>query len=355
MKLLENEMYMEDVRYTAACSLPWNRLRGKRILITGACGLIGSFAIDVLMEKNKSCGMNCRICALGRNREKAEERFAHYWDDPLFCFLCHDVNGPLEEKTEEDFDYIIHLASCTHPVAYAEKPVATIAANVFGTDSLLRYAAAHHARRFVFASSNEIYGENRGDVEFFAETYCGYLNSNTLRAGYPESKRCGEALCQAYAAEKGVDVVIARFTRTYGPTMLMSDTKAVSQFILKAVRGENIALKSEGNQYYSYTYVADAVAGLFAVMLCGQRGEAYNIADSKSDIRLKDLAETAAKIGRTEVVSEVPDAAEKAGYSTATKARLDGSRLKKLGWGMKYDIPAGLERTIGIVKDVYGI
>ena len=82
-------------------------------------------------------------------------------------------------------------------------------------------------------------------------------------------------------------MVIPRFTRTYGPTMLMSDTKAVSQFIIKAAKGENIILKSEGNQYYSYTYVADAAAGLFTVMLCGQCGEAYNIADVKSDILLR--------------------------------------------------------------------
>ena len=355
MKLLDNEMYMEDVEYVTGLCLPWDKLQDKKILITGACGLIGSFTVDVLMEKNKSRGMNCKIYAMGRNREAARERFAAYWENPLFCFLCHDVNKPLEEKTDEDFDYIIHLASCTHPMAYAGKPIATIAANVFGTDCLLRYASAHHVQRFVFASSNEIYGENRGDVEFFTEAYCGYINSNTLRAGYPESKRCGEALCQAYLREKETDVVIPRFTRTYGPTMLMSDTKAVSQFIIKAAKGENIILKSEGNQYYSYTYVADAAAGLFTVMLCGQCGEAYNIADVKSDILLKDLAETAAKISRTQVLFDLPGATEKAGYSTATKARLDGSKLKRLGWNMKYDIDMGMKRTIGILKDVYGM
>lgn len=355
MDFLHNQMYREDVRYAAAYDLPWDRLRDKKLLISGACGLIGSFAVDVLMERNHAYGMHCRIYAMGRNREAARERFGKYWDHPFFCFLCHDVNNPLAEKTSEDFDYIIHLASCTHPVAYAEKPVATIATNVLGTDCLLRYAAAHHARRFVFASSNEVYGENRGDTEFFTETYCGYIDSNTLRAGYPESKRCGEALCQAYLREKGMDVVIPRFTRTYGPTVLASDTKAVSQFILKAVRGENIVLKSEGNQYYSYTYVADAAVGLFAVMLRGQCGEAYNIADGKSDIRLKDLAKTAAEISHTQVLFDIPDAVEKAGYSTATKARLDGSKVKGIGWHMKYDIRAGMERTIGILKDVYGI
>lgn len=352
MRLLDNEMYMGDVRYVAERSLPWDKLQNKTLLISGACGLIGSFAIDVLMEINKLCGLHCKIYAMGRNKETAEKRFGGYWDNQFFCFLCHDVNNPLEEKTDEDFDYIIHLASCTHPMAYAQKPVATIVANVFGTDCLLRYASTHHAQRFVFASSNEIYGENRGDVELFTETYCGYIDSNTLRAGYPESKRCGEALCQAYLREKEMDVIIPRFTRTYGPTMLMSDTKAASQFIIKAVKGENIVLKSEGNQYYSYTYVADAVAGLFTAMLCGQCGEAYNIADGKSDILLRDLAKTVAEISHTQVLFDIPDVIEKAGYSTVTKARLDGNKLKSLGWRMKYDIKTGMERTIRILKDI---
>ncbi len=354
MGIWDNKIYIEDIEYAAGYSLPWEKLQDKKILITGACGLIGSFAVDVLMEKNKTNDMNCKIYALGRNREAAEKRFANHWEDPLFNFLCHDVNESLEEKMDEDFDYIIHRASCTHPAAYARNPVATIAANVFGTDNILKYTVRHHTQRFVFASSNEIYGENRGDVEFFSEKYCGYLDSNTLRAGYPESKRCGEALCQAYIKEQETDVVIPRFTRTYGPTMLRSDTKAVSQFISKAVTGDDIVLKSEGNQYYSYTYVADAVTGLFTVMLCGHCGEAYNIADSRSDILLKHLAEIAAEISGTKIVSANPDAVERAGYSKATKARLDGSKVKSLGWNIKYDIYAGMERTIRILKDVYG-
>jgi len=145
-------------------------------------------------------------------------------------------------------------------------------------------------------------------------------------------------------------VVIPRFTRSYGPTMLMSDTKAVSQFIRNGIRGQDIVLKSEGNQYYSYTYAADAAAGLLTVMLCGKCGEAYNIADSKSDITLRDLSHFIAGLCNTKVIFEIPDAVEKAGYSTATKARLDGSRLKGLGWSMKYDIRTGIERTIDIMR-----
>lgn len=346
--LLKNMLYIEDIGYAAGLNLPWEKLKDTKILISGAGGLIGSFLTDVLMWQNQKTGMNCHIYAAGRNEAAARERFSGYWGNPLFTFVRHDITDPLNRK--EEFDYILHLASNTHPKAYATQPISTITTNVTGTENLLRYAAEHGIRRFLFASSNEIYGENRGDAEFFTEEYCGYIDCNTLRAGYSESKRCGEALCQAYRREKGLDIVIPRFTRSYGPTLLLSDTKAMSQFIRNAISGEDIVLKSAGNQYYSYTYVADAAAGLLTVLLQGKNGEAYNVADEKSDIRLKDLALTIAELCDRKVVFELPADTEKAGYSTATKARLDGSKLKKLGWEMKYDISAGLIRTIEILK-----
>ena len=217
---------------------------------------------------------------------------------------------------------------------------------------MLDFAVKHHTVRFAFASSNEIYGENRGDAELFDEGYCGYIDCNTMRAGYPESKRCGEALCQAYRAQKGLDVVIPRFTRTYGPTMVMSDSKAVSQFIKKGVAGEDIILKSAGTQYYSYQYMADSVSGLLTVLLLGADGNAYNIADESSDIMLKDLAGLIAAVNGKQVVFEIPDAVEAAGYSKATKARLDGGKLRSLGWKPEYDIREGIERTIRILREI---
>ena len=164
------------------------------------------------------------------------------------------------------------------------------------------------------------------------------------------SKRCGEALCQAYIKQRGLDIVIPRLTRSYGPTMLMNDTKAISQFICKAIAGEDIVLKSKGTQYYSYTYMADAVCGLFYILLVGERGEAYNVADEASDIMLKDLAKIIANIVGKNVVFDIPDAVECAGYSKATKARLDSAKLQKLGWRAMYDIQSGIQRTIKILS-----
>ena len=351
MNLYNDNRYIEDVDYVSNIEIPWELLRDKSIIISGATGLIGSFLVDVLMSKNRK-GLNCKIIGLSRNLEKAKERFLKWKDDRLLNVVSYNINSPFVREDIGKVDYVIHMASNTHPILYANDPIGTISTNIIGLQNLLEFAVAHHASRFVFTSSNEIYGENRGDVELFHEDYCGYIDSNTLRAGYPESKRCGEALCQAYMAQKEIDVVIPRFTRSYGPTMLMSDTKAISQFIKKGVFNEDIVLKSEGKQYYSYTYVSDAVSGLLYVMLKGESGKAYNIADEGSDIMLKDLAQIIADIANKHVVFEIPDLMEVKGYSTATKARLDGSKLKLLGWRPKYDIRRGIERTISILKAI---
>lgn len=345
-------LYQEDIENTASCVLPWDRLQDKSILISGATGMIGSFLVDVLMKKNIQNNLNCKIYVLGRNEEKAEKRFFNFWNDKNFQFVLHDINVPLVDFPDESVNYVLHLASNTHPLAYSKDPIGTITTNIIGLKNMLDFACVHGAERVAFASSNEIYGENRGDIEKFDEKYCGYIDCNTMRAGYPESKRCGEALCQAYISQEKLDIVIPRLTRSYGPTLLKSDTKAMSQFLHKAIAGEDIVLKSAGTQYYSYTYVADAVSGLLTVLLCGEKGEAYNIADEKSDITLKDLAETIAGCVGKKVVFEIPDFVESAGYSTATKARLDGTKLKSLGWNLKYPIKDGVERTISILCEL---
>lgn len=350
IKMLDNALYEYDVKRVVSMELPWERLRNSSVVIAGSTGLIGSFLVDVVMQANAIRDLRCKVYALGRSEAKARQRFGDYYGSEWFDFVSHDINRPMDPELFGSVGYVVHLASNTHPVAYATDPIGTISANIMGTYNLLEFAAAKGAARFAFASSNEIYGENRGDKEFFDETYCGYIDSNTLRAGYPESKRCGEALCQAFKRQKGLEVVIPRLTRSYGPTMLMSDTKAISQFILKGVRGEDIVMKSAGTQYYSYTYVADAVSGLLTVLLCGCDGEAYNIADDSSDIRLKDLAGLIAGLSGCEVIFEVPDDVESAGYSRATKARLDGTKLKALGWRPMYGIREGLERTLTMLK-----
>ena len=173
-----------------------------------------------------------------------------------------------------------------------------------------------------------------------------------MRAGYPESKRCGEALCQAYISQKNMDIVIPRLPRIYGPTMLMDDSKALSQFIKNGIKGEDIILKSDGMQYYSYLYVADAASGILKIMLDGKNGEVYNIASDKSDIRLRDLSKIIAEYVETQVRFELPDDVEKAGFSKATKALLDSKKIESIGWKANYTIKEGIENTIRILKEI---
>lgn len=343
---MDTPLYTEDIENCLKRTVNLPLLKGKTVLITGATGMIGSFVADALMHANATCQLNCTVVAMGRSEARAKARFARHWGKQFFIFAEHDVNAPLPNETPRA-DYVIHSASTTHPVAYATEPIATITTNIFGTLNLLNYIATQACgARMVLTSSVEIYGQNRGDTEYFAEDYCGYIDCNTLRAGYPESKRLSEALCRAYHKEKGVDFVSARLPRVYGPTLLPSDTKALSQFIRKGLTGEDIVLKSKGDQYFSYAYVADAAAGLLSVMLAGKSEEAYNIADPGSDITLRELAQLVAEYSGTALRFELPDSVEQAGYSTATKAVQDATKLKALGWQPHYDIRNGIARTL---------
>ncbi len=351
MKLYNNEIYQHDIESVANFE-ELNKLAGSKLLITGATGMIASVIIDILMYYNNTIidsSQGIQIIAISRNEAKARERFAAYWDSGFFTYLSRDISQPLPELG--DVDYILHAASNTHPRAYATDPIGTITANVTGTYELLSYVAEHHCRRFLCFSSVEIYGENRKDVDKFDESYLGYIDCNTVRAGYPESKRLSESLCNAFAAQKGQDFVIGRFSRVYGPTMGQEDSKAIAQFIRRAAAGEDIVLKSEGNQLYSYTYVVDAAVAALYLLLYGKSGEAYNVADEKSEITLKELAQILADAAGSKVIFELPDAVERAGYSTATKALLDTGKITALGWRASTPIKEGLEKTVRILRE----
>lgn len=351
MKPQNSELYKQDIMAGMEL-IQLDKLTGSKFLITGATGMIASVIIDILMYYNNTIidsSQGIQIIAISRNEAKARERFAAYWDSGFFTYLSRDISQPLPELG--DVDYILHAASNTHPRAYATDPIGTITANVTGTYELLSYAAEHHCRRFLCFSSVEIYGENRKDVDKFNESYLGYIDCNTVRAGYPESKRLSESLCNAFAAQKGQDFVIGRFSRVYGPTMGQEDSKAIAQFIRRAAAGEDIVLKSEGNQLYSYTYVVDAAVAALYLLLYGKSGEAYNVADEKSEITLKELAQILADAAGSKVIFELPDAVERAGYSTATKALLDTGKITALGWRASTLIKEGLEKTVRILRE----
>lgn len=353
MQIIENRRYLEILDRLYIDFPYWNRMEGKTLFLSGASGMIGSLLVDAIMVYNKRLtpGNRCRVIATGRNRQTAEHRFSQWLGSPEFTFLTYDISTPAP-PLDQEIDYLIHAASTTHPLAYTSEPVNTILANVMGAHHMLEIAARHAGSRFLLLSSVEIYGENRGDTGHFKEDYCGYLDCNTLRAGYPEGKRVSEAMCQAYRLQHGVETVTLRLPRSYGPTMRMSDTKAIAQFIKKGVNREDIVLKSRGNQLYSYAHSADAVSGILWGLLCGEPGQAYNLGDSKSDITLKELAELIAEYAGTRVVFDLPGEQEKKGYSTATTALMDGGRLKQLGWNARYEIKSGIYETIDILREL---
>lgn len=316
-------------------------LKGKSLLITGATGLIGVCLIDALMKFG-----DITIYAVGRNKEKAHSRLGEYYGLPNFHFIEQDVRAPFDPSLK--VDYILPLASNTHPLAYSEYPIETIDINVKGAENALKLAASCGAE-VLYPSSVEIYGNAR-DNDVFTEDYTGQLNLSTSRACYTESKRLAEALCQSYIAEKGVMCKIARLSRVFGPTMLESDSKASSQFIKKALAHEDIVLKSKGDQFFSYTYVADAINAMLWIILNGKNGVAYNIASNACNVHLAEFAESCADIAGTDVTFDLPTDSERKGFSVAAHAILDNASLKGLGWCSSYDFSKAILRTIDQLK-----
>ena len=340
----QNPLYQEDldiILQTKGIGI----LKGKRFLITGATGLIGVCLIDALMKYNQ-LGANITIYAIGRNKDRAAMRLGEYYDDKNFRFIEQDVRQSLPSPL--NVDYIIPLASNTHPMAYSQYPIETIEINVKGLEYALQKAEECGAT-ILYPSTVEVYGNARGG-DVFSEDYTGLLNLSTARSCYTESKRVCEALCQSYIAEKGTKVKIVRLSRIFGPTMLMSDSKASSQFIIKALNDEDIVLKSKGEQYFSYTYVTDAVCAMLYVLINGENSVAYNIASEKCNVHLKDFARMCAEWAGRQVVFDLPSDNERKGFSVAMHAILDNSRLRNLGWNCKYGIEEAICRTLQIMS-----
>ena len=322
---------------------------GRSLFVSGAAGLIGSYLIDLLAVASECYGLKLRICACDRNADLLSSRFAGM-NGVVECLPIDVCVGVLPTG---HFDYVIHAASNTSPVDYATKPIDTIWTNVFGAKRLLDFSVSCRAKRFLFCSSVEAYGRNNGDTDFFAEDYSGYVDCNTVRANYPASKRCVEALCNAYAAENpGFGFVTARIGRFYGPTVIAGDAKAPSQFIGNAVRGEDIIMKSDGTQLYSWGYVGDCVTALLTILLKGKAGEAYNVADPASCAQLRDFAKYAAEAADVNVVFAKQSEVEQTGYSKITKATLNVDKLCGLGWTAKYHLSEGIGRTVRYLREL---
>ncbi len=324
---------IQDIINVATLPYSWDKLNNKTIMISGGTGFIGSFITDVFRYRNEKFKSNVRIVSLSRGGGISDKTVEH---------LKVDITQPISYVGK--VDYILHLASNTHPKQYGEDPVGTITTNVIGCNNLLKLAVEKKSV-FLLASSVEIYGQ--GENKPMDEHYCGYIDCNIARSGYNEAKRTCEALCQSYKQQYGTEVKIVRLARVFGADKKL-DTKAMSQFMDKAVAGEDIILKSKGNQRFSYCYIADAVSGILKVLLDGENGEAYNISEADEGLTLGEYAEYMAFLANKKVLYQIEndEAASRASY-----ALLADSKLKNLGWKPLYSVREGLERTYKIKKD----
>ncbi len=177
MQLLKNEKYQAMVNWLIETFPHWEALDRKSLFISGASGMIGSLLIDMIMFHNQSISVEnrCLVMATSRSEEAAQARFASWLGREDFFYFPHDISQPLPSLPRLP-DLLIHAASTTHPAQYVSEPINTIFANVQGCKNMLELATQKPGTRFLLLSSVEVYGENRGDVDYFDEDYCGYLN-----------------------------------------------------------------------------------------------------------------------------------------------------------------------------------
>ena len=337
--MAEISAYQQDILQVFSQKLPWEKLSGCNILVTGATGLIGGCLIETLMMNPRR---DYHVYASGRNEDRARKRFVNYANDKAFHFIRYNVMSPLE--CDVRFDYIIHAASNGSPNFFAQKPVEVMKSNLYGAVNLIEYGLSHGMKRMLFVSSGEVYGE--GDGRVFTEDYSGYVDCTKPRSCYPTSKRAAETLCVSYVDEYGADVVIARPCHTYGPYFTEQDNRVYAQFIRNVLRGEDIVMMSTGEQFRSWCYVVDCVSALLYILLKGECNEAYNIADDQSNISIRELAEIIAEIGDRKVIIDVPNTKEKKGFNPVTKSVFSTNKLETLGWNVHTNIYEGLRNTI---------
>lgn len=346
--MIRSSIYQRELNeYAGANAGLMKECAGKTFFIAGAAGLIGSYLADLLAVASRKFGLGIKVIACDRNRELLDERFSADDGDvveKLPLDVCEEEIPPCSPH------YVIHAASNTSPADYALKPVDTIWTNVCGAKRLIDFSIKAKARRFLFCSSVEAYGRNNGDVDAFSEDYSGYVDCNTVRAGYPSAKRCVEALCNAYASEHpSFDFITARIGRYFGPTVIPGDTKAPSQFIGNALRNENIVLKSSGEQLFSWGYVGDCATALLTLIARAPLG-CYNVADPEP-MALKTFALNVAAAAGTSLRFEGQTDVEKASYSKIDKATMDCSKLLSLGWRPMVSVKDGVNRTISCIKE----
>jgi UDP-glucuronate decarboxylase len=302
----------------------------KKVLITGGAGFIGSHLCERLLEQG------CDVLCVDNYFTGSKDNIAHLLDNPRFEIMRHDVTFPLYVEVEE----IYNLACPASPVHYQHDPVQTTKTSVHGAINMLGLAKRLRAKVFQ-ASTSEVYGDP--EIHPQHEAYWGNTNPIGLRACYDEGKRCAETLFFDYRRQHALNIKVARIFNTYGPRMHPNDGRVVSNFIVQALRGEDITVYGDGSQTRAFCYVDDLVEGFLRLMDTADDFTGPVNLGNPGEFTILELAEKViAMVGSGSKIAfkDLP-------MDDPTRRRPDISLAEKeLGWKPTIDLDAGLRRTV---------
>jgi len=302
----------------------------KRILVTGGAGFLGSHLCDRLLADGHE------VVCLDNYFTGRKTNVARHFTDPRFELLRHDVIDPFKLEV----DWIFNLACPASPIHYQHNPIKTIKTSVMGAINCLGLAKRVGAR-ILQASTSEIYGDP--EVHPQTEDYRGHVNPIGPRACYDEGKRCAETLFFDYHRQHRLDIRVVRIFNTYGPRMLADDGRVVSNFVVQALRGEDITLYGDGTQTRSFCYVSDLVEGFVRYMEDESAFPGPLNLGNPGEFTMIELAEKIlAQTGSASKLVHLP-----LPQDDPKQRRPDISLAReKLGWSPEVDLDEGLERTI---------
>lgn len=346
--IYDSPVYWEDLEETYQMTPMVERIFGKKVLITGARGMIGSFLTDFLIYCNEKKGGSCEIFAAGRNPGDLKTRFYPFSDQKYF----HVVPYNLEDEIPWNFnpDYVIHGAGDSYPAGFMKNPVKTVLTSVTGIHRLLNYTILHGCSRFLYLSSGEVYGLKDMHGGAWTEESQGYINTMSPRSCYPLGKLAAENVCASFGGQNQMDTLVARLCHIYGPTAVKEDQRVASVWFRNAVAGNRLVLKSNGLQKRSYCYVADCASGILTVLLCGNPYGLYNVA-SDSSITIVELAESIGKAAGVGTEFQMAQTGEMQEFNPMLSAVLSACKLSGLGWCGRYSLDRGIRHVLRILKE----